>query len=232
MESIFDELEQKRLAPQNFSWAVLLCILYSIGSIGIVLVSGPSQRVFSPILLAMAVLIDLSLLRYLKNFNLPEATRWLTLKICCLFGLLVYAWLFKISLFTNTFGLNWREANVWYSRFFYFRKVIRFIALAAGFMWGLCIIRVKDDFVGLMKRLGQVIVCTAVLFGVLFFLLLYKPFRVFYNARQNQWLWLLLNVLGAVEVVVMAMIFSRAEKRYESQLKAGANQAAEETPAA
>jgi hypothetical protein len=150
MSSIFDELDDKRLAPQNFGSAIFICVLsIFLGFVGCLKIYVSFISVVNTIL---AVIILMHLRRYLSNFFATQARLWLLVwminyAVSILLPLLMIAPVY--------FGLI--PLGEIYRHFFDVSLIIiDLVGIFAIIMSGVALIKIRDDFVGLLRPLGLV----------------------------------------------------------------------------
>jgi hypothetical protein len=216
MESIFDELEPE-LKSQDFGWPFLPGVCYITLSLCYVLL-GTDGKLLSTFFISVADLwLQISLLKYLRNFRPDTAGKLLKSNLIILAYILICSAV--LTLERNEVINLVRWGRIAYSVFLIGYGLACFACLILYFLIGYHLTRITDDFVGGLKQLGKVsMYVVAIPFALLLIAQYYRPFAHYYRSQDGLWLVFISRVAGCVSVYCICRIFYRAgqyRKRYE-----------------
>ena len=209
MDSIFDEIDSKRIAPQKFSLAILGCVLNVFMTYVSLVLSSKNSRTIVMLNMIIAVLLLFSFKKYLENFQSAKAILWTNIKIAISFSYVPLALFFYYAEFVSSekhqFGQTILLAGVCY----FLLLVLDFISLIGS---GIAYKNFKNEPTRLVAKIG--LVNTFILPIPCLFSILFEMFQAKLHASHTDIVIVncILDTFFLIPTFILAVIFHRARK--------------------
>jgi hypothetical protein len=213
MESIFDDLNQHRIAPQRFGLAIAICIVCIVLSNSYFFLDKNWNHIFYLANVLVSIYLLVQFRRYLGNFMAARPVFLLKLKIIAswiMFGLLLLNLLYRIPEQKDVI-LPWYWLRILLFVVLYY--VIILFDLVVSVLNGIALQKIPNDFVGITKTLGIVnayIIPLPYLIANMISLL--PKLNHIYNADENLPVRLVVHTFFLIPTFLLMLIFFRARR--------------------
>ncbi len=202
--SIFDELDEKRIAPQPFALAIAMGIVYIALAYLSHFLGGVIDDVVSAASMSLGIYLLLQLKRYLQNFHSEKAIYWINRHLFISVAILLITVIDDLLRYLRREMLF--EQGMYGAIIF---SVSLVVCLAAAFvitiMFGISLRKVGNDFVGSLEKLGNAYAfCAPAAIGWLV-----ATAIIHYD---NQWTRLVYTTLALIPTVIILTVFNKARK--------------------
>lgn len=216
--SIFDELDQKTIAPQHFARAVAAGIVAAALALVYHLTSGGLRSLVYLLQICVALYLLSCMRAYLRNFRAERARIWL------LWLMRFTAALVVLTLLRSLYGAMIRQNIISYDNTFFslLQPILMGGVLLGGIIaqagFGILLQRIENDFIGLLRPLG--IMYAYVIPAAMLTLVAgtYWGTRFFAISHFFFWMYFVGGMVESIPAVLMAVIFYRAMKYSERNL--------------
>jgi hypothetical protein len=186
MESIFDEIDKDRIAPQEFSLAIFIGIIYFVLSYAYIAFDKDTREISIAINTVFGIILLTFLKNYIKNFNRPAAEKWVKLKIGA--NIITFLILICLCIYNDNRHPQVVTPNRQYKG--YFIAILYFLTslfdLLVSILFGLELMKIKNDSIGLLRQLGKLIAYyLPVAYFIILGLMFYTPFRIIYISENR-----------------------------------------------
>ena len=209
MESIFDEIDKKRIAPQRFEWAVVACVSYIVLTYVYVFCSEENKQAFYLLNQLVGIIVLFFFIKYLQNFKSDTAVFWTRFNIVFSIVALIVSLLLTVSramlLHTYVYHLFSSLASIIILLLF----VLGFIILIAG---GIAYMKIGNEPTGLIKKIGIVNAFILPLPYLCMFVFFLANARHKFPHDQYTLIMLVFGTLFLIPTFIMGIVFYRVNK--------------------
>ncbi len=209
MESIFDEIDSKRIAPQRFSLAVFYCVCYIVLTYVYVLLGDKGQDIIYLFDEIIGLLILFSFKKYLQNFDYGKTIFWTNFRIVACFAelplLVIFAFYKVIDIQPELYHTLLFTASLLYLLL----MIINFVGLIAS---GLAYRQLEHEPTELVSRLGVVLAFVVPLPYLVLTVYLAIHAKHPETTVQSVLIKFLLSTLLLIPSFILVVMFYRAKK--------------------
>ena len=174
---------------------------------------GALKRTFYLIGLSISVIVLMSFKKYLLNFNSSKAVRlmdWNIFSTLLIIMFSVFNAVYKDQIHSDNLAHVHLVRNSIYAVSFYF---VGFFDIYIHIILGIELIRIEDDFIGLLKQMGKML--AYVYPGPMVLLILinfYAPLYDILHSPHYMWLIVFLAVFSNISNGLLVIAFYRAQR--------------------
>lgn len=208
MDSIFEELDKKVIAPQKF-WVAIMVSVFSISLSYVyhLLADLDYKEIVFIINMASAVVILSFFKKYLQNFRAGRAGYWVKWWIAVYVTLVVVPAAYDLL---SKSDIPYRDKLSVYHVYFYAYFVILFADYYVTIRLGIILTKVSNDFIGLLRPLGIYNIFFMPLAAILGITANYSGYAKNMLAGNDLLFHMVLTTVSSVPSVLLIVIFYRA----------------------
>ena len=220
MDNSIGETSVRKIAPQPFYLLILLQIICMIISFAYYLDHGISKHWLYVCGLTITIILLIAFKKYLRNFNSSKAVYLMNWNIVATALVIIFSvinTMYKERLHNDNLAHIHLVRNALYAVLYY---SVHFFDVYIHILLGIELLRISDDFIGLVKPVGKMLAYVYPGPMVLFILInLYNPLSNILYSSSYLWLVLLMVAFFNISNGMLIVAFYRAQRYLSTESK-------------